>query len=185
MAPHDFAKHCGTVAGTSRMNHFSIVSPLDPAAPQMHARNLIAAIALAPIALASPQTDALASPAHGTLVNHGHVQRGRISWYGADFAGRKTASGERFDPHALTMAHRSLPLGTIVLVTNDDNGRRVTLRVNDRGPYRDDRVADVSRAASRELGFQQTGITIATIEVLWVPPGGHDGGGEAKLASSG
>ena len=98
------------------------------------------------------------------------VQHGKISWYGRDFAGRWTASGERFDPHALTMAHRSLPLGTIVLVVNDDNGRSVALRVNDRGPYRADRVADVSRAASRELGFQQSGITEATIRVLWTPP---------------
>ena len=151
----------------------------------MRARNLIVAIALAPIALASSQMDALASSGHGALANHIHVQRGRISWYGADFAGRKTASGERFDPHALTMAHRSLPLGTIVLVTNDDNGRHVTLRVNDRGPYRGGRVADVSRAASRALGFQQTGITVATIEVLWMPSGEHDAAGEAKLASNG
>jgi rare lipoprotein A len=98
------------------------------------------------------------------------VQHGKISWYGRDFAGRRTASGERFDPHALTMAHRSLPLGTIVLVVNDDNGRSVALRVNDRGPFRADRVADVSRAASRELGFQQSGITEATIRVLWTPP---------------
>ncbi len=151
----------------------------------MRTRNLIAAIALAPMALASSQMDALASSGRAALANHAHVQRGRISWYGADFAGRKTASGERFDPHALTMAHRSLPLGTIVVVTNDDNGRHVTLRVNDRGPYRGDRVADVSRAASRALGFQQTGITVATIEVLWVPPGEHDGAGEPNLASSG
>jgi rare lipoprotein A len=149
----------------------------------MHARNLIAAIVLAPIALALPQMDALAFSAQRTFANHRHVQRGRISWYGADFAGRKTASGERFDPHALTMAHRSLPLGTIVLVTNDDNGRHVTLRVNDRGPYCDDRVADVSRAASRKLGFQQSGITVATIQVLWVPPGGRGAAGQPKLAS--
>ena len=153
----------------------------------MHARKFIAAIAVAAIAPAAQPVDALASSAHGTLVRHRHVhvQRGRISWYGADFAGRKTASGERFDPHALTMAHRSLPIGTIVLVTNDDNGRHVALRVNDRGPYCDDRVADVSRAASRELGFQNTGITVATLEVLWMPPGGHDRALDAKLASDG
>ena len=98
------------------------------------------------------------------------VQHGKISWYGRDFAGRRTASGERFDPHAMTMAHRSLPLGTIVLVVNDDNGRSVALRVNDRGPFRADRVADVSRAASRELGFLQSGLADATIRVLWMPP---------------
>jgi rare lipoprotein A len=102
------------------------------------------------------------------------IQHGKISWYGRAFAGRRTASGEPFDPHALTMAHRSLPLGTIVLVINDDNGRSVTLRVNDRGPYCDGRVADVSRAASRELGFQQFGIVDATLEVLWMPPASDD-----------
>ena len=98
------------------------------------------------------------------------VQHGKISWYGRDFAGRRTASGERFDPHALTMAHRSLPLGTIVEVTNEANGRSVTLRVNDRGPFHGDRVADVTRAASRELGFQRAGLAEATIQVLWIPP---------------
>jgi len=98
------------------------------------------------------------------------VQHGKISWYGGDFAGRRTASGERFDPHALTMAHRSLPRATLVLVVNDDNGRSVALRVNDRGPYHADRVADVSRAASRELGFLQNGLADATLEVLWTPP---------------
>ncbi|HET8585165.1 MAG TPA: septal ring lytic transglycosylase RlpA family protein [Casimicrobiaceae bacterium] len=97
------------------------------------------------------------------------VQHGKISWYGRDFAGRRTASGERFDPRAMTMAHRSLPLGTIVLVVNDDNGRSVALRVNDRGPFRPGRVADVSRAASRELGFQQSGLADATLRVLWMP----------------
>jgi peptidoglycan lytic transglycosylase len=98
-----------------------------------------------------------------------HPQHGRISWYGWGFAGRRTASGERYDPRALTMAHRSLPLGAIVLVINDDNGRRVALRVNDRGPFRRDRVADVSRAASLRLGFEDSGVTHATLKVLWVP----------------
>jgi rare lipoprotein A len=100
------------------------------------------------------------------------LQRGRISWYGRAFAGRRTASGERFDPQAMTMAHRSLPLGTIVRVVNDDNGRSVTLRVNDRGPYHGDRVADVSRAASQRLGFVDDGVTDATLLVVWVPPAG-------------
>src|SRR5689334_732107 len=63
------------------------------------------------------------------------VQQGKVSWYGPRFAGHKTASGERFDPQALTMAHRYLPLGTIVDVTNNANGKRVRVRVNDRGPY--------------------------------------------------
>lgn len=97
------------------------------------------------------------------------VQRGEVSWYGPGFAGRKTASGERFDPRALTMAHRSLPLGAIVEVTNNANGRHVRLRVNDRGPYCGNRVADLSRAASQRLGFVDKGVADATIRVVSVP----------------
>jgi len=97
------------------------------------------------------------------------VQQGKVSWYGPGFAGHKTASGERFDPGALTMAHRSLPLGTIVEVTNDANGKHVRVRVNDRGPYRRGRVADLSRAASKRLGFVDAGVTDATLRVVSVP----------------
>jgi rare lipoprotein A len=98
------------------------------------------------------------------------LQRGKVSWYGRSFAGRKTASGERFDPHAFTMAHRTLPLGAIVEVTNNANGKHVRLRVNDRGPYCQGRVADVSRAASERLGFVDQGVTEATIRVVALPP---------------
>lgn len=97
------------------------------------------------------------------------MQRGKVSWYGRAFAGRKTASGERFDPHALTMAHRTLPLGAIVEVTNDANGKRVELRVNDRGPYCKGRVADLSRAASERLGFADKGVIEATLRVVALP----------------
>lgn len=99
------------------------------------------------------------------------VQRGKVSWYGDRFKGHRTASGEHFDPHALTMAHRTLPLGTIVDVTNNANGKRVRLRVNDRGPVPRDRVGDVSLAASRQLGFVDDGVTDATIRVVSMPSG--------------
>jgi rare lipoprotein A len=101
------------------------------------------------------------------------VQQGKVSWYGPRFAGRKTASGEPFDPQALTMAHRSLPLGAIVDVTNNENGKRVRLRVNDRGPYCEGRVADLSRAASERLGFVDEGVTDATIRVVSLPQDGR------------
>ena len=150
----------------------------------MPARKLAALFASTALALgACTYARALEPPSRADRAAlHGIATRilhGRISWYGPGFAGRKTASGERFDPHALTMAHRSLPLGTIVEVTNEANGRSVTLRVNDRGPYHGNRVADVTRAASRELGFQRAGLAEATIEVLWIPPaarGGDDAG---------
>jgi rare lipoprotein A len=78
---------------------------------------------------------------------------GMASWYGADFAGRRTASGERFDPRELTAAHRSLPFGTRVLVTELASGRSVVVRINDRGPFSRNRVIDVSEAAARRIGL--------------------------------
>ena len=94
------------------------------------------------------------------------VQQGRVSWYGPGFHGRRTANGEVFDTHELTMAHRSLPMGTSVRVTNLENGRSVVLRVNDRGPYVRGRVADLSRAAAEALGFVDDGVVPARIELL-------------------
>ena len=93
-------------------------------------------------------------------------QRGRISYYGDDFAGRKTASGEPFDPAALTMAHRTLPFGTRVRVTNLENQRSVDVVVNDRGPYVTGRIADLSRAAALRIGMFADGVVQALLEVL-------------------
>jgi rare lipoprotein A len=94
------------------------------------------------------------------------IQQGRVSWYGPGFHGRRTANGEVFDTHSLTMAHRSLPMGTNVRVTNLENGRSVVLRVNDRGPYVRGRVADLSHAAAERLGFVDDGVVPARIELL-------------------
>ena len=94
------------------------------------------------------------------------IQQGRVSWYGPGFHGRTTANGEIFDTHQLTMAHRSLPFGSEVRVTNLENGRSVVLRVNDRGPYVRGRIADLSRAAADELGFADDGVVKARIELL-------------------
>ena len=81
------------------------------------------------------------------------IGSGMASWYGPKFKGRRTASGETFDPTQLTAAHRSLPFGSRVLVTNLDTGQSVVVRINDRGPYTHSRVIDVSRAAAREIGL--------------------------------
>ena len=78
---------------------------------------------------------------------------GVASYYGKRFHGRRTASGESFDMHAMTAAHRTLPFGTLVQVTNPRNGKSVTVRINDRGPFHGNRVIDVSRAAASELGL--------------------------------
>ncbi|MES2189514.1 MAG: septal ring lytic transglycosylase RlpA family protein [Pseudomonadota bacterium] len=80
-------------------------------------------------------------------------QRGHASWYGPGFNGRRTASGERFDMHAFTAAHRTLPFGTLVRVRSLVNGREVDVRITDRGPYSGNRIIDVSRAAAEELGM--------------------------------
>ena len=91
---------------------------------------------------------------------------GKASWYGHAHHGKKTASGEIYDMHALTAAHRTLPLGTRLRVTNLENNRTVVVRVNDRGPYVDGRVLDLSRAAARELGELGDGLFTVRLEVL-------------------
>lgn len=89
---------------------------------------------------------------------------GHASWYGPGFVGRKTASGERFDPNALTAAHRTLPLGTKVRVTNLHNGRSVLVTITDRGPYVGRRVLDLSEGAARELRMVNRGIARVLIQ---------------------
>lgn len=109
------------------------------------------------------------SPPPMARVSPGWSQVGRASWYGGQFHGRATASGETFDMNALTAAHRTLPLGTWIEVTNLDNGRHAELRVNDRGPFVGDRILDVSRAAARKLGFLVDGTARVKI-VVTAPP---------------
>lgn len=101
-------------------------------------------------------------PAHGV----GSIQKGKATWYGGKFHGHKTASGEIFDKNSMTAAHRTLPFGTIVKVTNLKNGRKVTLRINNRGPYGKGRIIDVSEAAARRLKMIDAGVVPATVEVL-------------------
>ncbi len=88
----------------------------------------------------------------------GYDEVGMASWYGDRFDGRPTATGEIFDMNALTAAHRTLPLPGLVEVTNLENGRRVVLRVNDRGPFVDGRIIDLSRGAAQELGLLERGV---------------------------
>ncbi len=96
----------------------------------------------------------------------GETLRGMASWYGSE-QGRETASGERFNPHLLTAAHRHLPFGTIVRVTNRMNGRSVEVRINDRGPFGDGhRILDLSSAAADVLQMKQCGIVPVEVEVL-------------------
>jgi rare lipoprotein A len=118
----------------------------------------VAPVAPAPTAGTAPA----ATPAPAT-------ESGKVAYYGRKFAGHKTASGERYNPNAMTMAHKSLPFGTKVKVTNKANGKSVELRVNDRGPRQGDRIGDVSLAASKKLGFGKAGAIDADIVVVSSP----------------
>jgi rare lipoprotein A len=94
------------------------------------------------------------------------VQTGFASWYGSDFKGRKTASGEHYDPEKITAAHRTLPFGTVVRVINLRNNKSVTVRITNRGPFVRSRIIDVSRAAARQLNMMKSGVTRVRIEVI-------------------
>ena len=91
-------------------------------------------------------------------------QTGVASWYGRQFHGRKTASGETFDMNGLTAAHRSLPLNCYIRVTNKDNGKSVVVKVNDRGPFHGNRVLDLSYGAAKQLGVTSAGTAKVSIE---------------------
>ncbi len=98
--------------------------------------------------------------------DYSYSEVGTASWYGKDFHAKRTANGERYDMNSLTAAHRTLPLPSIVKVTNLENGRSLVLRVNDRGPYAKSRIIDVSKRASQLLGFYTQGTTKVRVEVM-------------------
>jgi rare lipoprotein A len=91
---------------------------------------------------------------------------GVASWYGGKFHGRLTSSGEVFDTNEMTAAHRTLPFGTMVKVTNLDNGKSAMVKINDRGPFVDGRIIDLSRAAAEQIDMLGTGIARVTLEIV-------------------
>lgn len=97
---------------------------------------------------------------------HGFVEEGMASWYGPGFHGQSTASGEKYNQYAMTAAHKILPLGTRVRVTHLGNGRSVIVRVNDRGPFAEDRVIDLSRAAASRLDMMAKGTARVRVQSL-------------------
>jgi rare lipoprotein A len=129
-------------------------------------------VALAMVALACATSTARetpgplvsASPPHSVLEYAIFTQTGKASWYGRWHNGRKTASGERFNMYQMTAAHRTIPLGTIVRVTNPANGKMVKVKINDRGPYYKGRVIDLSAAAAKALGISRNGTARLRIE---------------------
>jgi rare lipoprotein A len=96
----------------------------------------------------------------------GYHERGIASWYGSKFHGRRTSSGELYDMHLATAAHKSLPLPTYAEVTNLDNGRKMIVKINDRGPFHEDRIIDLSYAAAIKLGVDQTGTARVDVRAI-------------------
>jgi rare lipoprotein A len=95
-----------------------------------------------------------------------YAQCGGASWYGPGFNGKRAASGEIFNENAMTAAHRSLPFGTKVMVTDQRTGRQISVTINDRGPFHGSRIIDLSKAAATELGFRNRGTTSVCLSQL-------------------
>ena len=106
---------------------------------------------------------------NSSIDNLDFYQTGTASWYGAEYQGRPTASGERFDRNAMTAAHKELPFGTWLQVYNLENGRRVRVRVNDRGPFVEGRIIDLSERAADELGMKIAGLAQVSLEIVSGP----------------
>ena len=130
-------------------------SPIaDPALPRFEPQPDTGAALIVPETVATPADSRVWEPVAG----------GMASWYGAELAGHRTASGERFNPSELTAAHRTLPMGTKVRVTF--HGESVVVRINDRGPFARGRVIDLSRAAAEEIGLRRAGSGKVSLAVL-------------------
>jgi len=124
-----------------------------------------AVLAIAALAIAAAACAPARRPAREAVVDR-FDEVGLASWYGARFRGRPTASGVPFDPDALTAAHRTLPFGARIEVLRIDTGRRVVVEINDRGPWVDGRIVDLSRAAARRLDMIDDGVVEVGLRVL-------------------
>lgn len=109
----------------------------------------------------------------------GAIFYGNASWYGGKFNGRRTASGEEFSSHKLTAAHRTLPFGTRVRVTNTKNDKSVVVKVNDRGPFKSDRIIDISEKAANKIDCLRSGVAYVKVQVL------EEGNNERHFKSQG
>lgn len=96
----------------------------------------------------------------------GFSQEGIASWYGAPFHGRKTSNGETYDMHDMTVAHKTLPMNTMLLVTNKETGKQIVVRVNDRGPFVKGRIVDLSYTAACSLGMSKSGIAKVSVQAI-------------------
>jgi rare lipoprotein A len=124
----------------------------------------------APAPVPQPQPTPAGPPAASAPVVPGeYVEEGVASWYGNPFDGRKTSNGEIYDMHAFTAAHRTLPFGAVVRVTNLANGKQTEIRVNDRGPFVANRIIDLSQAAAQAIEMIGTGTAMVRLEVIAGP----------------
>jgi rare lipoprotein A len=140
-------------------------------------KKLVMGCAVAGLIALSAKSEAKLSasdaPPRLAVVPKEEAEIGVASWYGQQFQGNTTASGEVFDLNGLTAAHLTLPFGTTVRVTNLKNNKNILLRVNDRGPYVARRLIDVSWAAAKHLGFINSGLTPVRVEVVSYPKWFH------------
>ncbi len=136
-------------------------------------KKLVIGCAVAGLIALSAKSEARSSvsslPPRPSVVPKEEAETGEASWYGVEFEGNPTASGEVYDSNGLTAAHPTLPFGTTVRVTNLSNSRNILLRINDRGPYFGRRLIDVSQRAAKRLGFIDSGTTPVRVEVVARP----------------
>lgn len=117
----------------------------------------------------NPKTYVVANKTYRTLsASEGYLESGIASWYGTKFHGRRTSSGEPYDMHGMTAAHKTLPLPTYAEITNLQNGRKITVKINDRGPFHENRLIDLSYAAASKLGILATGTGLVEVRVVTV-----------------
>lgn len=131
-----------------------------------------------------PKTEAVSTaaaqnPVKSAVKTKTHKMEGTASYYGGFFHGRKTANGEIFNKHAYTAAHRTLPFGTYLLVTREKTGKQVIVRINDRGPYIDGRIIDLSQGSAKTLGMLHSGIAKVKLEKIQVDKKGYISGKNA------
>jgi rare lipoprotein A len=137
-------------------------------------RKLVMGCAVAGLIALSPKSEARLPASIGPLPlviprEKEKFQIGMASWYGEECQGNNTASGEPFDLNGLTAAHRELPLGTTIKITNLRNNKTIQLRVNDRGPSIEGRMVDITWGAARRLGFLNAGLTPVRMEIIAFP----------------
>lgn len=152
-----FISSCGQVKDSAPVNYTKQWHEIPDAVP----------VSVKPSKYGNPDRYEVYGKTYYTLDSaEGFEQKGIASWYGNKFHGRRTSSGEEYNMYAMTAAHKTLPIPAYVEVNNLDNGRKAIVRVNDRGPFHEGRIIDLSYAAATKLGVAQTGTANVTIRVI-------------------